>query len=260
MRNIENNSKDKYSDWEAPEEKSSIPETQDPISERVNQSYSSRLCEYVTGMKPENPELLNKLEEDQKIIRSKYNLPNPNLPPAEFERALNQLAKEMDIEIRPKHEYSRLFDEAPDAGAMSLDGGKIIVGIDRNNERGYKKSLKQMEHELVHGIQEKIAKSMPIELMEYEAYISNGNIELLKSDPEMVNDILFKTLIGGSVEIYYDLESQKRGEKLSPVWDNPEYFIQKDEQAKVVANQSRSEQDQKQIQELRSQLGIPNPE
>lgn len=259
MNKAENIPQEEHNNWEAPTEQVKTPEQYNPISERVNQTYSSRLCEYVTGMKPENPELINRLEEDQKIIRSKYNLPNPDLPASEFERSLKEIAKNNGIEIRSKHEYSRLFDENPSVGAMSLDGGKVVVDLDRNSEKGYNKSLKQMEHEIIHGLQEKYAKSMPVEEMEYEAYLSNGNIQFLKDDPEAINEIFFGTLIGGSVKVYYDLESERRGETYSPVWDNPNYFIEKDAQAKTNQKKLRAEQDLKQIEEIRSKLGITKP-
>ena len=232
MTEYEKGRAEQVPEWEAPKQEPQA-EVDNEALERMNQSRSSRLCEFVTGMKPENPDIIKRLEEDQKIIRGKYNLPDTNLPPSEFERSLKQLAKKHGVQIRLKHEYSRLFDAAPGAAAMYLEGGKMVIGIDQSSLRNYKNSLKLMEHELVHGIQEKYAASMPIEMMEYEAYVANGNLDMLGNDPEAVKEILFETLIGGSVDIYYDLEGKRRGEKMSPVWDNPDYFLEKDAQTKV---------------------------
>lgn len=211
--------------WKAPETEENIKEK---VAERLTQTFSSRLSEYLTGMKPEDPAMLERLSSDQEIIRAKYNLPTWGLPPAEFERSLMQIAHSLGVRIQPKSECGKFFEENPFAGAVHFGDGKIGIDIDRADINTYLKSLGVLEHELIHAIQNHKSRSMPIELMEYEAYVSGANIEYLKNNPDAINAILFNFLIGSSVNIYYKLESEERGEKVAPVWNNPEYFLKKD--------------------------------
>jgi hypothetical protein len=199
------------------------------IAERLDQSFTSRLSEYLTGMKPDNPAMLGRLELDQNIIRAKYHLPSSDLPLPEFEQALRQIAKELNIEIKSKSDCGKFFEENTGAGAVHFgDDKQIGVNIDRKDLRSYANSLNTLEHELIHAIQQQESPSAPIELKEYEAYVANANLDYLKKNPEAVEEILFGFFINSSVNIYYNLESKRRGEKLSPKWDNAEFFLKID--------------------------------
>ena len=46
------------------------------ISFRNKQSQYSRLAEVITGLRPEDPGMAERLIEDQKIVRAKYGLPS----------------------------------------------------------------------------------------------------------------------------------------------------------------------------------------
>lgn len=216
-------------DWKAPD---ALNKSEDGIKEkiavRIAQSFSSRLSEYLTGLKPEDPRMIERLKRDQEIIRAKYNLPNPNLPLTEFERALIRIAENMDVKIRSKAEFSKFFKEEPFAAAVHLGEGKISVDINRAGLNEYYRSLNVLEHELIHAIQDKRSRSMPIELMEYEAYVAGANIEYLENNPEAIDKIFFNFFVGISVNIHYRRLSEERGREVVPEWDNSEYFLKRD--------------------------------
>ena len=227
---MELGSNEQHANWEAPETPAkSEAKLKELVAERVGQSFSSRLCEYITGMKPDDPRLMERLETDKKIVRAKYQLPNPYSSPSEFERALMQKAKQLDIRIKPKSECGSFFKENEFARAVHSDENhEIGIDINRSELGQYYSDLNALEHELVHGEQDKYAPRMPIELKEYEAYLANSNLDFLKENPELVDEIFFNFFIGVSTNIHYRLLSEQRGEKVIPVWDNAEYFLKKD--------------------------------
>ena len=232
MAENEKDPREEYANWKAPEtpvEASDSARTQKIVAERRKQTFSSRLSEYLTGMKPEDPRMVERLATDQEIIRGKYNLPSRKLPPAEFERAMMQMVKSLGVKIKSKSECGKFFEENPFAGAVHFGESKQIgMDMDRTDREAYFRSLGTLEHELVHAIQQSKSASMPIELMEYEAYVAGVNMEYLRANPEAINDALFNFFIGVSVNTHYHLESEKKGARVSPVWDNPEYFLKLD--------------------------------
>ena len=202
---------------------------QEIIAERQSQRFSSRLAEYITGLKPEDPSMLERLVADKAIIRTKYNLPSKYLPPSEFERALLRVAKDLKVRIKSRSECGKLFEENPLAGAMfQSEANEIAADINKKNLEDYRNSLHKLEHELIHVIQHKKFPTMPVELSEYEAYVADLNMAYLREHPEDIDSILFNFLIGGSVNMNYRLQSEKRGEKVVPIWDKPEYFLKND--------------------------------
>ncbi|PJE75612.1 hypothetical protein COV04_04270 [Candidatus Uhrbacteria bacterium CG10_big_fil_rev_8_21_14_0_10_48_11] len=206
-----------------------VKDERQKIAERVAQSFSSRLCEYLTGMTPDNPAMVERLQEDQKILRSKYRLPSQDLPPAEFQRALKRIAKSIATRIKPTSEFGKFFKEYPIADAVHFENDRQIgVDINRDDLREYRRSLSRLEHELIHGLQNQGAPSMPIELKEYEAYVANMNVDYMKAHPEDIDDILFGALVGASVDLYYQYESQKMGKEILPEWNNPAFFLGRD--------------------------------
>lgn len=192
------------------------------VIEKPTQSYSSKLAEYITGIKPEDPAMIDKLFTDQEIIRSKYHLPSIDLSPAEYERGLKQIAQKLKVTVKPTSDCGKFFEENSIAGAVYFnETNQVGMDFDRTDDSSYFNSLGTLEHELIHAIQTHETPSMPIELMEYEAYLAGGNVEALKTNPEAINDIFFGFFIGGSVSFYYQHESIERGEVVTPVWDRP---------------------------------------
>ncbi len=194
---------------------------------RFNQSYASRLSEYITGLRPEDPKMVDRLIEDQKIIRTKYDLPYyyefNSIP--EYEDFLYNIAKKYGTDIRTKSECGKFFDEVPFANGVAFgDINAVGLNIDKETDKTYTKSLLVLEHELIHVMQKNQTPAMPTEHREYEAYISGLNIDAIREHPNDL-EVIFSFLIGGSVNTWYNLESKEKGELLKPKWNNPEYFL-----------------------------------
>jgi hypothetical protein len=62
---------------------------------------------------------------------------------------------------------------------------------------------------------------MPIEVMEYEAYIATGNTEVLKKERGLI-EMLFSMLIGGSVLHWY---STQRNKSTPPWYKKPSHEL-----------------------------------
>ena len=221
-----------------PEQKELSP-IEKVIAARFKQTSNSRLAEYITGLKTDDPKMVERLGYDQDIIRGKYRLPPDDMlfdAPREFERSLLDIAKKYKADIRTKSECGTFFKEVPHAGGVHFDAGEVgsndVVGLDieRSKEiEDYMKSLRVLEHELIHVMQHSEAPTMPIELMEYEAYVGTLNVKGFQNkDPENIESILFGYYIGGSIRTHYKLENKKNGidPKTKPKWDNPEFFLQ----------------------------------
>jgi hypothetical protein len=198
------------------------------IKSRFEQSDSSKLAEYITGLKPDNPKMVERLIEDQKILRERYKLLDKDVrleTPGDYENYLRKIAQLNDIQINPKSDCGSFFENYSDANAVYLSGGKIGVNIDKNNKDKYSEDLLHLEHEIIHGLQDKYYPNKPIELREYEAYVAVGNNEYFVDNPEQVKPVLFDFFMGGSVEIDYKMASERTGEEREPVWKNSEYFL-----------------------------------
>lgn len=194
------------------------------VNFREHQSSCSQACEYVTGMLPDNPKLLDRLIEDQFIIRQKYGLPSVEIfknDPTEYERRIRGSAEKAGIRVIPKSECGNYFEEFSDADAVTLKGERIGVNIRRNDElKLYKRDLVSLEHEYVHSQQRLKYPELPPELIEYEAYVINYDISKLKElPPEDRAFIIFGYLFLGSVRHIY----QRRGQEIP--WDNSQWFL-----------------------------------
>ncbi|MEK7579568.1 MAG: hypothetical protein AAB460_03515 [Patescibacteria group bacterium] len=217
---------------------------------RYRQSFGSMLAEYITGLRPDDPKMIERLRDDQKIIRAKYQLPEstaiPN--PADYERLLRNIAKELAVEIKERSACGSFFTENFFAGGVHFKGEKKIgVDIKRRNLLEYRKDLRVLEHELIHALQGLNSPQMPIELAEYEAYIAGCNIEFMRTDSNIKNlESFFSFFIGGSVNHYYKYLSNKEGRKIIPKWDDPKFFLEeidgvdKDEVSKVLRTNTDS--------------------
>ncbi len=205
--------------WQGIEE---VPDAEDrdyEVNKFGSEEFTTKLSEYLIGLKIDDPQIVERLIEDQKIIRVKYGLPSVGsiTSPTEYERSLRVIAGDLGVEIKNTGEFGKFFDESHASGVYFEDQNKIGVDINTESRESYIRSINILEHELIHALQNKNSPRMPIELMEYEAYIAGGNNEALKDDPELV-DFVFRHLIGASVSHWYSFESKKRGENISPTW------------------------------------------
>ncbi len=200
---------------------------------RFKQSSASRLAEYITGIRPDDPRMAERLIEDQKIIRAKYNLPDRIMraySSAEYERILKEMARGSSTNIRDKSECSKFFEKYPIAGAVHMgDEKSVFIGIDRANQKSYLRGLGVLEHELIHAEQEKRYKNMPIELKEYEAYVADLNPDFIKSNSGEIEFLIFDFFVAGSVNAWYKQLNEKAKERsypeVRPVWEDPEFFL-----------------------------------
>lgn len=204
--------------------------TKDQLLElRFNQSEASKLAEYITGMRPDDPQMLERLITDQKILRAKYNLPTiesrTEYPFAEYERLLYEMAAKNNVTIRDKDEHVRFFENYMASALYDDDLHAVFVGMERDTEKKYGKSLVTLEHELIHGEQEVHAKTMPIELQEYEAYVASMNMPKFKNMPEEIESVLFSFSIGVSTNIWYAQNKENGKGPIEPVWRDPVYFL-----------------------------------
>lgn len=205
------------------------------VAERYNQSTLSRLVEFITGYCLDNPDLINRLIEDQKIVRRKYDLPPRDIlfdDPSEYERRLRAIAKELGIEIIQKTECGNFFQDYSAGGVFVEDRNAIGISIMRNDQLDqFLKDLVRLEHEIIHAFQHLRYPRMPIELQEYEAYVANRSIMRLLEFPDESVDFLFGYFILGSVLTFYKElnDSQHNGQEVvKPIWKDPMYFLRKD--------------------------------
>lgn len=200
---------------------------------RENQSYASRLAERITGLRPEDPRMPERLTEDRQFIREKYKLPNEAMladNPTEYKKQLEKIAKANGVKIKSKSDCGSFFQENPwTQGAAFEHESSIGLDVNQTNLQEYKTSVLIFEHELIHAIQMKKSPDLPIEGMEYEAYVASLNIEFLKENPASDDvEFLFDYYVGGSVKHWYEEKGAENGTPVEPEWNNAEYFLAKD--------------------------------
>jgi len=200
-----------------------------PSALKSTEITSDDLCQFILGLplhKDNLPKILQRLEEDQQKTRKKYDLPPiPMLreDPREYQRRLIEKAKKIGVTILPKIACGSFFEETPAAGAVfisSSDSGssenKIGVDIKEDSLDNLIRSIKELEHELIHALQNKKYPSMPIEIQEYEAYASGINLIYLQKNPDEIKEIFFDFFIGGSVRTWYKLINEEASKKGLP--------------------------------------------
>lgn len=216
--------------------KGQIKEIEAPAREiidfRFKQSRSSRLAEYITGLKPNDPKMAERLIADVEIIRAKYQLPQRDMRyqnPSEYERLLREKAEEIGVRIIEKSDCGKFFDKNAIVSGVSFDREeKIGISIKREDREQYSESLAVLEHELIHALQDKYSARMPIEQREYEAYLAGANPGWIRNKRENVDPVIFGFMIQNSVDHWYKSMNERREEgepEIKPVWDSPEYFL-----------------------------------
>lgn len=217
--------KQKGNEIEVPKEKLSLSEAEVEklIEFRRHQRYADRLIEYITGHRMDDVQsierLMDRLRKDQPIVVKKYNLPDRSLLTTsltQFETKLRDLAKKLNIIIKQRVEAGSFFIEYPHAGGVYLSPSHALaVDVVRDTPTSYEKSLEGLEHELIHAFQHQKYPRMPIELMEYEAYVATTKLE------ESSSIWSFCESLSHSVHYGY----AQRGS--TPEWDNAQYFLEK---------------------------------
>jgi len=229
------------------------------IDERFKESSTDRLVEYITGLKLDSPELINRLKTDQQIIRAKYGLPDREFKfanPSEYERYLKELARLNNVPIRNKSECGDFFEKYRASGVFFEKDKTIGSNIDRSSLNKYTDSLVTLEHETIHSLQDKFYPSMPIEVREYEAYVANWNINFLEENFEEM-DVIFGFQVGESVRFWYREEGEGKEGKKDPEWDRPEYFLLNiDGISKEKIDNYKKEQENKTDEKTLGKVGV----
>ncbi len=206
-----------------------VKSVEEKIKDRFSQTKPDRLVEYLTGLRLGDPKLLDRLEEDQEIVRAKYGLRNRNFNlsnPSDYESYLRELAQVNGVSIRPTSDCGQVIRENMDDNRSVFIENDSVIGnnIDKSTREEYLGSLINLEHEVIHSLQYKLTPDMPIEVCEYEAYIANWAINYLRKNPTVV-EYMFSCGIDRSVNDWYREQSEKFGEIVRPSWDSPEYFL-----------------------------------
>lgn len=195
---------------------------QQKVAERRSQNTDERLIEVLVGDKIGSSHLVNRLETDKEVVRLKYDLPPEEMlrqNPGEYYGRLLTMAEQNGLAIRPREWDKEFFDNNDVTAKFEMDTGTIVFDLNDENERKLRISLKAFEHELVHGLQVAKYPNMPIEVMEYEAYVVSAPIELMKRSGKSMDLKVFVHEVAGSVMNWY----KRQGEW--PEWNDPEYFL-----------------------------------
>ena len=198
------------------------------LKSRFNERSGQRVVEYLTGLKMDDPELINRLEEDQKIIRAKYGLPDRKYifsNPSDYENFLRKLIADNEIELKSTRDCGNFFEKYPDAlGIASDDGRSIAADINKNSIEEYYESLFNLEHETIHALQTKFYPNMKIEHQEYEAHLAGWDMDQLKNN-SLILDSAFNYYLMGSINGWYEDKNEDKKEKIKPEWNSPEWFL-----------------------------------
>jgi len=133
----------------------------------------------------------------QEIIRAKYGLPPREMRfdnPYEYQRMLDEIARQEGIEVRERYEFQRFFEEVPQAEAVHMTGRRVVV-------EGSPETVQSSayEHELIHALQEVRYPSMSIVDREFEAYMAGFSSKVFEY-PGIVEDV-FSFFIHGSLNV-----------------------------------------------------------
>lgn len=191
------------------------------IEFRKSQSVTSRLAEYLTGIRPDNPKMGKLLTDEHYRCRCKYVLPNEELKtsnPEGYELYLRKLMKEQRVVVLDKSEFGTFFEDHPDISAVYFPDRKVM-GVDLGNssesETDRLMRLTKFEHETMHALQDCLFPEMTIEQKEFEAYVAGISVSVLQSQPEPVFNAIRNSLVSW----------RKQGGEISAEWGNPNWFL-----------------------------------
>jgi hypothetical protein len=180
-----------------------------------------KLAYYITGERlvaGEEIKLARRMADDHYAIKSKYGLPSREMyleSPRDYYNQLLKIAEQNNIPVRSGAEYQKFFDENPRAGAVYMDEGggekAIVVGhswIDEGHVTDdleiLRTEARKFEHELTHALQDKRYPSMPIEVAEYEAYLTAIDPDIMLTNAETATYKVIGYYVQGSVENWYE--------------------------------------------------------
>jgi len=179
------------------------------IINNLNVSRENSYIKSVTNFDIDSPDLASKIADDIENTNVEYKLPGIQLArenPLEYENQINQIAKQNDIDIIP-------FDGSINfcGSGICYKAGESVNGLVFTRPTVIVKpsadSLKYSQtltHEIVHGMQNQLHPDMSIEMMEYQAYISELNPSKVRTGltPEILIPSVQHNFLG-SVDSWY---------------------------------------------------------
>lgn len=158
------------------------------IDSRLGQSNGSRLSEVITGLTPEDPQIVDRLIQMQDQIYQKYGLPdislmltNPNL----LHQKINEILDKNQIPFLTKDKTKEFFEKYPDVYAAYFRNLKSIgINTEKQKNPSYSNQLFfiSLLHETTHAVQEVNNEfdSSSIEMLEFEATLATTILSPLK--------------------------------------------------------------------------------
>jgi hypothetical protein len=182
----------------------------------------SMLAENLTGLKPEDPRMVDFLISDAERIREKYGLPDTMLvstDPKEYGKQLVSVLEKNNIGWFTKSTVGPFFDKHPDTYAAYFPDIKGIgINVNKQKDADYNDNVYyvSLTHEIIHALQDQRGKTMSIEQKEYEANVVSLPMNFLKLDSNSHNDTLrvetIEKLFGGilfSVDLWNKQQQDK---------------------------------------------------
>jgi hypothetical protein len=158
----------------------------------------------------DDPEFMKALINDNAIIRQKYNLPPIELQrnnPGEYVYTLSNQAEQSGIPVVDIRNLEKFVRENPEAGAVYVSGSGSSFGsgpfIAVNPSEDLVAQASVLNHEYIHAMQNVKYPGMPIEVMEYEAYVGQATNPIVRLWGDYRGDWLFGRTINGSSYWYY---------------------------------------------------------
>lgn len=125
-----------------------------------------------------DPEFIAAMINDNAIIRQKYNLPSNALQinnPEEYIYTLTKQSEQLGVPVTDVRNLEAFLRDNPNAGGLHTSGGEAFGSqpfIAINPSKDVIQQANVLTHEFIHASQTQYA-SMPIEIVEYEAYVGS---------------------------------------------------------------------------------------
>ena len=159
------------------------------IESRFNQTNGSRIAELITGLRPEDPKMPEKLTEIQGRILEKYQLPDIALSFSlgiEFDRIIRHKVAENGVSFLLKDETQPFFDKYPQLFAAYFHEKKAIgINVEKQKDPNYNYFIYNLTlmHEVIHALQDHNGDfdRLSVEWLEFEATIGSNLLSIYQN-------------------------------------------------------------------------------
>jgi len=186
------------------------PKTIETIESRFNQTNGSRVAELITGLRPEDPAMPERLTEIQQRILEKYQLPDIALSfslGVGFSRIINHKLTENGISFLLKDQTQSFFDKYPQLFAAYFPDKKAIgINVEKQKDPNYNDFIYNLTlmHEAIHALQDQHGdfNFLSIEWLEFEATIGS-NLLSVYQNPE-IRSLISQEQISKEMSIMFE--------------------------------------------------------